>query len=88
MQRFLLQFLSFPIVWAVGAFTFVGAQTFSGVEKIAAAAVFVYCIALFIVGVANFFSARLTALHAVLILGAVLIVAAAFAYASLFPVVY
>jgi hypothetical protein len=83
MRRFLLQFLSFPIIWAVGAFSFVGTQSFLDQwERTFAKWVLAYCGVLFIVAVANFFTAKLFWPHAFLIVGATVIVIAVYAWAG------
>lgn len=66
------QLISIPFAVIVGLFTWVGSQTFRGDEKVWATFLLCYCVVLFCVAIANFFTPQLSRLHTWLIFGAAL----------------
>jgi hypothetical protein len=81
MKRFFLQLVSIPTAFVVGLFYWVGSQSFtSSGEKTTATVVYYYCVLLVFAAVANFFTESLFWPHALLTLGAILIVVATFGY--------
>jgi hypothetical protein len=80
-KRFLLQIFSIPTAFVVGLSFWVFRQMFAGGgEKAVASLVFIYCVVLFLVALGNFFTEKLFRPHALLSLGAALIVVGAFAW--------
>ena len=80
MKRFLLQFVSIPTAALVGLFYWIGSQTSGGGEKIAAVIIVIYCALLLFFALGNFFTEIFFGPHALLMVGAILIVVGTYAY--------